>query len=67
MTYMQRRRIDKIRAHFELRFDEAFEKMYTMSRIGNSTPEQMDVALQLSFAQGVLKAIDLLLGELGET
>ncbi len=67
MTYMQRQRIDKIRAHFEVRFDEAFVKMHTMSRIGKATPEQMDVALQLSFAQGVLKAIDLLLVELGET
>jgi hypothetical protein len=64
---MQKVKIGKIRRHFEVKFDDAFEKMHTMSRIGKATPEQMDVGLQLAFAQGVLKAIDLIVETLEDS
>jgi hypothetical protein len=64
MNSMQRAKIYQVRYHFEKKFDEAFVKMHTMSQAGFASPEQMANALQLSFAQGVLKAVDLILAEL---
>jgi len=64
MNSIQRAKIAKIRQHFEVKFDDAFVKMHTMSKIGTATPDQMDVGLQLAFAQGVLKAIDLIMEQL---
>jgi len=64
---MQKRRILEIRQHFEVKFDDAFVKVHTMTRGGHAATEQMENALTLSYAQGVLKAVDLILAELEDS
>ena len=67
MNFMQKRRILKIREHFEAKFDDAFIKIHTMTGAKGpelSTPEQAGDALTLAYSQGVLKAVDLILEEL---
>ena len=64
MNSMQRDRIERIRQHFVVKFDDAFVKMHTMRSTGASSPAQIENAIQLSFAQGVLKAVELILREL---
>ena len=69
MNFMQKRRILKIREHFETKFDDAFIKIHTMT--GSKGPElstaaQAADALTLAYSQGVLKAVDLILAELEE-
>ncbi len=65
MTFMQKHKILQIRSHFETKFDEAFVKIHTMTKHGPSDLDRMQTALTLAYSQGVLKAIDLILIELG--
>ena len=64
MTFMQRRKILEVRAHFEKKFDDAFIKIHTTTSTEASSPEYIANALSLAYAQGVLKAVDLILEEL---
>jgi hypothetical protein len=65
MNFMQRHKILTIRQHFEEMYDTAFEKAYTTTgQTEQAAPEEIANALRQAYAQGVLKAIDLILAEL---
>jgi acyl-[acyl carrier protein]--UDP-N-acetylglucosamine O-acyltransferase len=65
MNSMQKAKILMIRQHFEKKHDAAFERNMTMvgtTQLASHT--QIEDALMLSYSQGVMKAIDLILKEL---